>query len=98
MYKDYLLYLFGELTEYYSEKYPNTRFWKNEEYGVVLELRKSSDLLVHYEIWENFSEFFSLQYEETQQVMRSLLGEHLKLRGITPKWLDLAYKHYWKNI
>ena len=82
--KEYLLYLFGELTEYHSETYPNTRFWKNEEYGVVLELKKSVNLWVHYKIWDSFSMFFSLQYNETKQVMKGLLEEHLKLGGITP--------------
>jgi len=82
--EDYLLFLFGELTEVHSEKYPNSRFWKNDEYGVVLELRKSGILWVQYEIWATFSMFFSLKYYETQQVMKDLLEEHLKLGGITP--------------
>ena len=83
-YKEYLLYLFGELTEVHSEQYPDSRFWKNDEYDVVLELKKSGDLWVYYKIWDTFSMFFSLQYNETQQVMKGLLEEHLKLGGITP--------------
>ena len=82
--KEYLLYLFGELTEYHSEKYPDSRFWKNDEYGVVLELEKSGRLWVYHKIWYSFSMFFFLQYSETQQVMKGLLEEHLKLGGITP--------------
>ena len=84
IYKEYLMYLFGELTEYHSEQYPDSRFWKNDEYGVVLELEKSGNLYIHHKIWTSFSMFFSLQYNETQQVMKSLLEEHLKLGGITP--------------
>jgi hypothetical protein len=83
-YKEYLLYLLGELTEVHSDEYHNSIFWKNDEYGVVLQLRKSINLWVHNKIWDNFSMFFSLQYDETQQVMRGLLEEHLKLEGITP--------------
>jgi hypothetical protein len=97
-YWKYLKYLLGNLTEVQSDKYPTYRFWKNDEYGVVLELRKSGNLWVHSEIWTNFSEFFSLQYNETQQVMKSLLEEHLKLGGITPEIrLPVGFK-YWKNI
>jgi len=77
--KEYLLYLFGELTEYHSEKYSDTRYWKNDEYGVVLELEKSGALWVYHKIWWNFSDFFSLQYTEKQQVMKDVLEEHLKL-------------------
>ena len=82
--KEYLLYLLGELTEYHSEQYPDSRFWKNDEYGVVLELEKSGNLYIHNKIWWNFSDFFSLQYTETQQVMKDVLEEHLKLGVITP--------------
>ena len=82
--EDYLLYLFGELTECHSEKCPDSRFWKNDEYGVVLELEKSGDLYIYYKIWSSFSKFFSLQYNETQQIIKDLLEEHLKLGRITP--------------
>jgi len=83
IYKEYLMYLFGELTEYHSEKYPDSRFWKNDEYGVVLELRQSGALWVSYKIWDNFSMFFSLQHSESQQVIKTILEEHLKLGKIT---------------
>ena len=83
-YKEYLLYLLGDLTEVKSEKYPNSRFWKNTEYGVVLELEKSVNLYIQNEIWNGFSKFFSLQYIETKRLMKSILEEHLKLRDITP--------------
>jgi hypothetical protein len=87
MNKVYLLYLFGALTEYHSQRYPNNRFWKNDNDGVVLDLRESGSIYVHDKIWNNFSLFFSLQYNETQQVMKDLLEEHLKLMGITPEFL-----------
>ena len=94
----YLKFLLGDLTEVHSEKHPHSRFWKNDKYGVVLELRKSGELLVHYEIWTNFSEFFSLQYEETQQVIKNILEEHLKLGGITPLFVLVDEFGNWKNI
>ena len=92
-YKEYLLYLFGELTEYHSEKYPDTRYWKNDEYGVVLELEKSGVLWVHHKIWTSFSMFFYLQYTETRQVMKGLLEEHLKLGGNHTNMGDLVVTH-----
>ena len=98
VYWDYLKYLFGDLTEVHSEKYPDSRFWKNDEYGVILELKKSGYLWVHYEIWSTFSMFFSLQYNETQQVMKDLLEEHLKLGGITPLLRQRNIQTHWKNI
>ena len=78
-YNYYLMYLLGQLTEVKSEKYPTSRFWKNEEYGVVLELGKSGILWIHYKIWKNFSNFFSLEYSEVQQVTKNVLEDHLNL-------------------
>ena len=97
-YWQYLKYLLGDLTEYYSEIGTNSRFWKNDEYGIVLELKKTGILYVHYAIWNNFSNFFSLQFEETQQVMKDLLEEHLKLVGITLYLSGMRQSTYWKNI
>jgi len=85
VYWDYLKYLLGDLTEVHSEKYSDSRFWKNDEYGVVLELDNSGELWVLYNIWSSFSKFFSLRYSETQQIMKTLLEEHLNLGTITPE-------------
>lgn len=91
--KEYLIYLLGELTEYHSNKFPNTKFWKNDEYGVVLELEKSGRLWVHNKIWDTFSMFFSSTYDYTQQVIKDVLVEHLKLGGITPSdCIHIRYK------
>ena len=98
IYWKYLKYLLGDLTEVHSEKYPDSRFWKNDKYGVVLELRKSGILYVHYNIWNSFSDFFSLQYDETSQVMKGLLEEHLKLGEITPQHSSHRPLYQWKNI
>ena len=98
IYWKYLKFLLGDLTEVHSDVYPDSRFWKNDKHGVVLELTKSGDLWVHYEIWVNFSDFFSLEYEETQQVIKNLLEEHLKLGGITPIRLYGQRNTHWKYI
>ena len=98
IYKEYLMYLFGELTEYHSEKYPDSRFWKNDEYGVVLEHVKSGNLFIHHKIWRNFSMFFLLQYNDTQQVMKDVLEEHLKLEVNTSFFAANLLVASWKMI
>jgi hypothetical protein len=95
-YKEYLLYLFGDLTELNVKS--ESRYWKNNEYSVVLELKKSGNLWVRYTIWDSFSKFFSLQYGETQSVMKDVLEEHLKLGGITPGIAHIFQPVHWKNI
>lgn len=91
VYWDYLKYLLGDLTEVHLEKYPDYRFWKNDEYGVVLQLDDSGNLFIHYDIWRYFSVFFYLQYDEVQQVIKSMLEEHLKLVEITPEPMLAKY-------
>jgi hypothetical protein len=82
--KEYLLYLLGELTEYHSERYPNSRFWKNDEYGLVLELTHLGILWVHDKIWCGVSNFFSIEYIETRQLIKYTFEEQLKLEIMYP--------------
>jgi hypothetical protein len=87
-YWKYLKYILGDLTEVHSRVVPENRFWKNDEYGVVLELEPAghlmSDLWVHKDIWNNFSNFFSLSYIETKNVFMELFEEHLGIFNFIP--------------
>ena len=88
--------MFGELTELNVKS--ESRFWKNNEDVVVLELKKSGYLWVDDTIWDTFSKFFSLRYIEIQQIMKDVLEEHLKLGGITPRQSIVLFYFSWKNI
>jgi hypothetical protein len=92
----YLNYLFDGMYEVESEEYPDSRFWKKDN-EVVLELQKSGKMWVYYVIWDNFSGMFSLEDNETQQVLKKWLEEHLNLEGITPQRYMLN-KLRWRNI
>ena len=78
----YLNYLFKGMREVKSKKYPDSRFWKKDD-NVVLELRNSY-LLVSYSIWEDISNMFSLNYNETQQLIKDWVEQRLKLGVFTP--------------
>jgi hypothetical protein len=93
----YLDYLFEDMNEVHSEKYPNSRFWKKDG-EVVLELRISGDLWVSYPIWNDISSVFSLDFNETQQLIKEWVEKHLKLEDITPWKVKLAVEERWKNI
>ena len=79
----YLNYLFEDIYEISSEKYPDRRFWKKDG-EVIMELEKSSRLWVLYSIWSDISNMFLLDYDETQQLIKEWVEEHLKLGGVTP--------------
>ena len=83
-YWKYLKYLLGDLTEVTSWKYPDSRFWKNDKYGTVLELLSDGSLRVRHNIWEDFSDFFNLDYYDVENIMKLVFEEHLDVGIITP--------------
>jgi len=91
----YLNYLFEDMYEVKSEEYPDSRFWKKNG-EVVLELKKSGNLIVLLSIWGDISNMFSLDYDETQQLIKDWAEQHLELDGITPT-LDLIQIRLWRN-
>ena len=81
-----------------SSNYPDSIFWV--KYGeVIAEINKNSGyFFIEHQIWKTISSMFSMEYNETQRVMKDWLEEHYKLGGLTPH-KDLAYKDSrWKNI
>jgi hypothetical protein len=66
-----------------SSKLPDSIFWvKNGE--VIAEIHNPKYFWVEAQIWNTISSMFSLEYSETQQVIKDWLEEHYKLGGLTP--------------
>jgi len=79
----YLDYLFDGMREVKLKKYPDLRFWKKDDEG-ILELEKSGNLWVLESIWEDIENMFSLEYDETQQLIKEWMEQRLKLEGVIP--------------
>ena len=80
-----------------TKKYPNSLFWiKDGE--VIAEIKNSKYFWVSYQIWSSIMSILSLEYDETQQVIKDWLEEHYKLGGLTPECYFLADERSWKNI
>ena len=79
----YLDYLFDGMYEVESEEYPDSRFWKKDD-KVVLELEESGQLRVLHSIWEDVSNMFSLDYDETKQLLKEWAEQHLELGVVEP--------------
>ena len=92
----YLDYLFEDMYEVKSEEYPDSGFWKKDD-KVVLELRNSGYLWVLYSIWDNISDMFSLEYDETQQLIKDWVERRLKLEIITPVLIQAKKKLYFNT-
>ena len=93
----YLDYLFDNIREVESKEYPNSRFWKKNN-EVVLELDEYGHLWVLRSIWENISNMFLLDYDETQQLIKEWVEQPLKLKGITPYPVAQSIEAGWNNI
>ena len=80
-----------------TREYPESIFWiKDGE--IIAEIEKSKDFFVSPQIWKNIMSMFSLEYVETQQVIKEWLEEHYKLGRLKPYEGFLEQKYRWKNI
>jgi uncharacterized membrane protein len=66
-----------------TKKYPKSVFWVKDG-AVIAEILQSKYFYVNYQIWRSISVMFSLENDETQQVIKEWLEEHYKLGGLTP--------------
>ena len=71
-------------------KYPTSRFEIFNENGEWLfdidyDSKNPRFLYSYYIILAIFRENYSINYDDFQEVMKSILEEHLNLRGVTPK-------------
>ena len=68
-----------------TKKHSESIFWvKNGE--VIAEILNSKYFWVNDQIWKNINVMFSLEYDETQQVIKDWLEEHYKLGRLKPFW------------
>ena len=80
-----------------TKKHSESIFWvKNGE--VIAEILNSKYFWVNDQIWKNINVMFSLEYDETQQVIKEWLEEHYVLGGLTPEKIPLPIYVSWKNI
>ena len=66
-----------------SSDYPDSIFWiKNGE--IIAEINNTKYFWVESQIWKTISSMFSLEYSETQQVIKDWMEENYKLERLTP--------------
>ena len=88
----FLNYLFEDMYEVESKKYPDSRFWKKDD-KVILELRDSGFLWVSHLIWDDISNTFLLDKYETKILIKDWVEQNLELGEFTP-WKKIG----WNNI
>jgi hypothetical protein len=80
----FITYQFEPHEEKRTKNKPDSIFWVKDG-EVIAEINKNSGYFwVESQIWNTISSMFSLEYSETQQVIKDWLEEHYKLGGLTP--------------
>jgi hypothetical protein len=72
-----------------ESRYPTSRFEILDNNGdwlftIDYDSKKRWFYYSHYRVFEVFRERYSINYYDFQEVMKSILGEHLNLKGVTP--------------
>ncbi len=84
----FITYMFEPHEEKRSKKSPDSIFWVKDG-EVISDIKKSGYFWIHPQIWKNIMNILSLDYNETQQVIKDWLEEHYKLGGLTPLLVPL---------
>ena len=79
----FITYQFEPHEEKRTKKHPESIFWVKDG-EVISEIEKSDYFWINPQIWMNIMNMFSLEYDETQQVIKDWLEEHYKLGELTP--------------
>ena len=79
----FITYLLEPHEEKKTKKYPGAIFWVKDG-EVIVEIQKSGYFWVSPQIWKSISVMFSLENDETLQVIKDWLEEHYKLGGLKP--------------
>ena len=82
----------------YSEKRPDSIFWSKDGEMIAEVDKKYNYFYLRGEIWDTISRMFSLNFDETQQVIRNWLEEHYKLGSLTLQHEYDCKLDRWKNI
>ena len=95
----FITYIFEPHEEKRTKKYPKSVFWVKDG-EVIVEIEKPKYFYVNYKIWRSISSMLSLEYSETQQVIKDWLEEHYKLGDLTPDlgvtYADTTFEEHYK--
>jgi hypothetical protein len=93
----FITYLLEPHEEIRTKKFPDSIFWVKDG-EVISEIEKPKYFWVKPKIWRSISSMLSLEYDETQEVIKDWLEEHYKLGELTPHSNTGPFYKSWKNI
>ena len=96
----YLNMKFGNLTPKTSSKRPESVFYVNSYNEIMVEYDKKNEYVwVHYDqIWSKIESLFSLNYSETQSIMKHWLERDYNLKNLKLLPLQFVSIRSWREI
>ena len=90
---------YGDLTEYRTDKYPNSIFYMKDN-KVFMEWNKKNGMLwVDYDtIWADLENWFSLGYDGIQSVITKWVDRDYNIRGVTPMYQNGMEYEKWTEL
>ena len=85
----FITYQFEPHEEKRTKKHSESIFWVKDG-EVIAEILNSKYFWVNDQIWKNIIVMFSLEYDETQQVIKEWLEEHYGLGSLLPAWINFS--------
>ena len=91
---------FWNLEEYYSNEYPNSVFYKNNDVVLFEYDNKNSYFYCHYDkIWSVLESEYCISYQEINDLIKSMVWETLKLKGVIPCYpVSLENYQVWETL
>ena len=90
---------YGDLTEYRTDKYPDSIFYMKDNKVYMEQDVENKKLWVDYDtIWVDLIMWFSLKHNDIQSVITKWVEETYNIRGITPEANGMAYNARWKRL
>jgi hypothetical protein len=76
---------YGDLTEYRTDEYPNSIFYMKDNKVYMEQDKKNGVLWVDEEsIWADLKEWFSLERNDSQSIIKKWVEETYNIKGVTP--------------
>ena len=96
----FLYSIFWNLKEYYSNKHPDSVFYKKDDEILFEYDKKNNFFWYHYDkIWLVLDSNYDLNYQETKELIKDVVWKVLKLKEVTPKKLYWMWKtQVWSNL
>jgi len=80
-----------------TREYPNSIFWLYEG-KVIAEIQNSEYFGMHYKIWDEISDQFGLEFDDTQLVIKTWLEQHYGLGQLEPIFRIFTIEFRWDSI